>query len=237
MNLKNVPLRGLTPETSKARMKITTAEAKAITQDWQNYFPSLGAYKSLHLMRRCGPVLVGLCLNRSSSDHIYKPTFHCHCLLRKFPTISLSLAVQLKAPNGSDAAISTKSHETKLRDAAAKMRALALLPLDVNFGIDEFDVACSQWLQQQQTPYWPAVMEDRILLYAWAGKDYTKALGEAEMALKAWPAFVTDKLGGISSWMTRVEQVAGNHDALASVLASEIYAHRVARLPFGDFNT
>jgi hypothetical protein len=215
-------------------MKITTAQAKAITQDWQNHFPSLGVYKPLHLLRRCGPLLVGLCLNRSSSGDIYKPTFHCHCLLRAFPTVSLSLAVQLTAPNGSDAAISTKFHEVKLPDAAAKMRVLALLPLDADFGVSAFDAACAQWLRQQLTPYWPAVMEDRVLLNAWVGNDYTKALHDAEATLKSWPAFVTDKLGGVAAWMSRVEQAAGNRDGLSSILASEIEVHGVAKLPAGD---
>ncbi|MCP5326637.1 MAG: hypothetical protein H7A09_09995 [Oceanospirillaceae bacterium] len=218
-------------------MKITAVQAKSITQDWQNHFPSLGIYKPLHLMRRCGPLLVGLCLNRSSSGDIYKPTFHYHCLLRQFPTVSLSLAVQLKAPNGTDAAISTKFHEKKLPEAAAKMRALALLPFDFDFGVVEFDVACDKWLGQQQTPYWPAVMEDRVLLHAWAGKDYTKALRDAEAALKSWPAFVTDKFGGVSSWVERVELAARNREALAGVLAAEIDAHRVASLPTGNLIT
>jgi hypothetical protein len=215
-------------------MKITAAQAKSITQDWQNHFPSLGVYKPLHLLRRCGPLLVGLCLNRSSSGDIYKPTFHCHCLLRQFPTVTLSLAVQLTAPNGSDAAISTKFHAAKLPYAAAKMRDLALLPLDANFGLSAFDAACTQWLRQQPTPYWPTVMEERVLLNAWVGKDYTKALGDAEAALKSWPSFVTDKIGGVTAWLSRVEQVAGNRDGLASVLASEIEVHGVAKLPAGD---
>lgn len=215
-------------------MKISAAQAKAITQDWQDHFPHLGVYKPHHLLRRCGPVLVGLCLNRASSGDIYKPTFHCHCLLRPFPTVSLSLAVQLKAPNGSDAAISIKFHEAKLAEATAKMRNLALLPLDADFGVNDFETACAHWLRQQQTPYWPTVMEDRILFHAWSGKDYVKTLHEAEATLKSWPSFVTDKLGGISIWMARVEQAAGNRDALAAVLASEIEVHGVESLPTGE---
>jgi len=212
-------------------MKITVAKAKAITQNWQNQFPNLGVYKPLHLLRRCGPLLVGICLNRSTSGDIYKPTFHCHCLLRKFPTISLSLAVQLKASNGTDAGISTRLEEAELTDVASKMKELALLPLDANFGVNEFDEACTRWLQQQQTPYWPSVIEDRVLLSAWAQKDYMRKLGDAEAELKSWPTFVTNKIGGVTAWMARVEQATRNHNELASVLASEIDVHGVANLP------
>lgn len=218
-------------------MKISAAQAKSITKDWQNEFPGLGVYKPLHLLRRCGPILVGLCLNRSSSGNIYKPTFHSHCLLRQFPTISLSLAVQLKAANGSDAAVSVKFHEPNLKESAAKMRALAFLPFEGDLKLSQFDDACVKWLRQQQSPYWPLVLEDRILLHAWCRVGFKDALREAEVMLKSWPSFVIDKIGGRSGWLSRVERVAGDQSALENVLASEIEAHGLASLPTGTFTT
>ncbi|MBX3692646.1 hypothetical protein [Dokdonella sp.] len=216
-------------------MKISAAQAKSITKDWQNEFPSLGVYKPLHLLRRCGPILVGLCLNRASSGDIYKPTFHSHCLLRQFPTISLSLAVQLKAANGTDAAVSVKFHESKLAESATKMRALALLPFEGDLKLSQFDDACAKWLRQQQSPYWPSVLEDRVLLHAWSGVDFEKTLREAEAILKSWPSFVTDKIGGTSGWLARVDGMAGDRNALEDTLASEIEAHGLVNLPTGSF--
>ncbi|MGE3182975.1 MAG: hypothetical protein AB7N71_15210 [Phycisphaerae bacterium] len=216
-------------------MKISTAKAKSITKDWQNEFPSLGVYKPLRLLRRCGPILVGLCLERASSGDIYKPIFHSHCLLRQFPTISLSLAVQLQAANGAGAFISVKFHASKLAESAAKMRALALLPLEGDLKLSQFDSACAKWLLQQQSPYWPLVLEDRILLYAWSGMDFQKALREAEAMLESWPSFVTDKIGGTSGWIARVARAAGDRNALENTLASEIEAHGLINLPTGTF--
>lgn len=216
-------------------MKLSAAQASRITKDWQDEFPGLGVYKPLHLMRRCGPVLVGLCLDRTSSGDAYKPTFHTHCLLRQFPIISLSLAVQLKTANGTDTAVSVRSHESGLSNYAAKMRALALIPLEGELKLSQFDDACLQWLHQQQSPYWPMVLEDRILLHAWCGADFGKTLREAETILRSWPSFVTDKFGGTSGWLARVERIAGNRNVLEKTLTSEIESHGLAHLPQSDF--
>jgi hypothetical protein len=216
-------------------MKITASQAKAITQDWLNHFPGLGRYKTLHLLRRCGPVLVGICLNRASSGDIYKPTFHTHCLLRKAPAISLSLAVQLRSSNGSDAAITTKLHEARLPNSAAKMKDLALLPMVGDIRFADYERASARWTDDQQTPYWPTVIEDVVLLRAWAGVDYSSALDDAEKMLQVWPAFVTDKIGGVAGWLTRVEKAAGNRDKLATTLEGEVATHKLAPLPAGRF--
>jgi len=216
-------------------MKISAAQAKAITEDWLKHFPTLGVYKPLHLLRRCGPMLVGICLNRAPSADIYKPTFHSHCLLRRSPAISLSLAMQLKAPNGSEASISSKFHETKLPEAAAKMKDLALLPMEGDIRLVDCETASARWLKDQQTPYWPTVLEDGILLRAWAGLDYSATLNDTEKVLRSWPAFVTDKLGGVAAWIARVEKAARNRDELAATLADEVAAHKLASLPTGSF--
>lgn len=217
-------------------MKISVAQAKNITKEWQSEFPSMGIYKPLHLLRRCGPIVVGLCLNRTSSGDIYKPTFHSHCLLRPFSTISLSLALQLKAANGTDAAISVKFHESKLAESAAKMRALSLLPYEGDLTLTQFDNACTEWLRQQQTPYWPSVLEDRVLLHAWAGMDFGRILREAKVILRSWPSFVIDKMGGVSGWLEQVEGRASDRNALEHTLASEIEVHGLANLPTGTFS-
>src|SRR5436190_8831039 len=121
----------------------TSAQILQITKDWKDEFPSLGVYKPLHLLRRNGPLLSGICLDRTSSGDIYKPIFHYHCLLRSCPAISLSLAVQLKAANGTDASVSFRSHESSFAKSAEKMRALALLPLDGDITLRQFDEACA----------------------------------------------------------------------------------------------
>jgi hypothetical protein len=215
-------------------MKLTPAKARAITRDWQCLFPTLAVYGPLHLMRRCGPLLVGICLDRTSSGDEYRPKFHCHCLLRKSPAITLSLYVQLIGSRGAKTSVKVRRHEAMLQEAAAKMRALALLPLDVDFGVGDYEAAAVEWMRRWGAFCWPGIIEDLILVKSWAGVDYSDNLVAAEAALRSWPNDIVMQLGGVAAWMARVESSARNRDELESVFASEMRAHRLEGLPSGD---
>ena len=173
--------------------------------------------------------MIGLTLNRSSRD-VYRPTFHCHNLLRPFPTISLSLNVQLKAKNGAPTEISLKGHEARWQAAAAQMKEAALLPLDGDVSVDEFVSASSTWLSAQGTPYWPHVYADVALVLGWAGRPYRSYVDAAARELQSWPEHVIQRLGGVDAWRSRLLDEAGNED-LEEILQNEIERHKLGPLP------
>lgn len=154
-------------------------------------------------------MVVGLCLDRSASQDIYIPTFHAHCLLRRWPTISLSLNVRLKADNGADSCVrvTTKSDQEALSKAMARMKDLALLPLAGECRLADFESGAARWLKAQASPFWPMVLEDLILVRSWSGVDHGQALNDAEDVLRHWPRTVTDKVGGVDAWVARLTQL------------------------------
>jgi hypothetical protein len=64
--------------------------ANKITKDWQRELPKLGINRPMSLLRRVGPLLVGVSLEREFGSR-YTPTFHVHFLGKQSPGMLLSL--------------------------------------------------------------------------------------------------------------------------------------------------
>jgi len=75
---------------------LTPAVARALTRDWATEFPAFAVWRPLRLLRRLGPWVQGITLERSSAGDDYRPTAHVHALTRDFPVISLTLASPLR---------------------------------------------------------------------------------------------------------------------------------------------
>ena len=110
--------------------KLTLTAKQQITEDWNRCFPEMGIYKPLHLLRRVGPVLIGILLERDSTKDRYLPTFHVHNLAKPFPVITLTLSEPLRteitqAPDQ----IKVSQHESRFEEASERMDRQALLPL------------------------------------------------------------------------------------------------------------
>jgi hypothetical protein len=192
-------------------------------------------YEQLHLLRRCGPLLVGLCLDRSSAPDIYTPTFHVHCLLREFPTVSLTLFLRIQSANGCDDYVKLISHVKRLEEHVARMKKLAPLPLEGDVALRQYERAVRNWLKYIQSPYWPDLLEDRILIRAWLGAEYETTLDEAASEISSWPSHVLAKMDPLDVWYQRIKARAEDRAGLQRTLESEIEKHRVSKLPVGQF--
>jgi hypothetical protein len=58
--------------TKTKPQKLTRAVEKRITEDWAREFTGMGVYKRRWLMRRVGPLLIGVSLDRDSHGDLYK---------------------------------------------------------------------------------------------------------------------------------------------------------------------
>ena len=129
---------------------LTRAVEKQITEDWQREIPSLGIYVPRHLLKRIGPLLVGICLERDSSGNKYKPTFHVHCLGKEAPAVFLTLLTQLRSErSGGPDFIQVRFHKEKYKEAAARMIRQSLLPLDGDLTLEQ--VIDSQLVKLRRT--------------------------------------------------------------------------------------
>ncbi len=148
---------------------LTGPRERKITEDWQREIPSLGVYRPRWLLRRVGPLLVGICLDRDSSGDIYKPIFHVHCLGHPFPVVSLTLATQLRSKrSGGPSYVEVKWHEEKYLDAAARMVQQSLLPLEGDLRLDS---VIDAYRRHMATPIGrrqlPMLYRDTVFLAVW----------------------------------------------------------------------
>ena len=81
--------------SSKPPQRLTKSLEKSIAEDWRQHLTGLAVYQPRHLLRRVGPLHVGVCLDRDSLGDKYKPCFHVHFLGKEFPTVSLTLCTPL----------------------------------------------------------------------------------------------------------------------------------------------
>jgi len=213
---------------------ISKQQQRAIADDWQAEFPTFGIYRPMSLARRCGPVLIGLCLDRGSGDNYY-PTWHYHCLLRPFPIISLSLATRLGEPSGSAVYVNLRVHAHRFVEIAIETRSSALFPLDGDLSLTQFETACEAWLRRQPAAMSPPVLADIVLLSAWCESDWQARLRRVESLASQWPQRVDDFIGGTANWLANLTAAASNRHELLRTMETEIATHKLLKLPVSQF--
>lgn len=195
-----------------------------ITKDWAAAFPSLGRYKPRWLLRRVGPLLQGILLERTGSGDVYVPTFHVHCLATPFPVVSLQLRRQLDP-------VAIRDHVTRLAGAVARMNAEAPLPLVGDLTLREVLAAYHAHVEAG-APYIVQALVDVVAICAWSGDT---AAAQAELAwarsiAETWPAQVFDKHGGLAHWLANTEQLIERAD-VPGLADNQAGALGAARLP------
>lgn len=107
----------------------------------------MGVYQPPWLMRRVGPLLVGVCLDRDSGGEKYKPFFHVHFLGKNwpYPEPTLTMNTQLLAKSGRPDYVEVRWHDEKYHDAAYRLKQQSSLPLDSPIAIDMVLKACHDY--------------------------------------------------------------------------------------------
>ena len=159
--------------------KLTKSVELQITDDWQREFPGLSVYRPRHLLRRLGPILVGLCLDRDSGGDVYKPCFHVHFLGKEFPAVSLTLCTQLLTHAGGLDFVEVRFHQEKYQDAVSRFREQSPLALEGPLELSRLVEVYREYVLTPLGRRQGAVLyADVIMLLAWAGRSL-----EAEDAL------------------------------------------------------
>ena len=163
----------------RGQKTLTASVKKRITEDWHSYFPELGVYSPMHLLKRHGPLLIGICLDQTSSGDIYRPTFHVDCLCKEFPVVTLTLATRLRTLRPGPDFIGVKEHEERVHDAAQRMNDQSLLPLQGSLHLAQVIDAYRKYLNTDLGQmHAPQLFQDMILLYIWS-----EATGKAQSLL------------------------------------------------------
>lgn len=130
-----------------------------ITADWAAAFPGLGvrapAAASPMLVRRAGPVVAGICLDRRTDTTVYCPTAFVHFLGTPGASITLTGATVPARPNGAPMIVRAGLHDREFPDAVARLRSAFPLDLDEPWSLDTVVGGCLDLANRETATYGP----------------------------------------------------------------------------------
>lgn len=217
-------------------MKSLTAAAKLrITEDWLQLFPGLGRYRPLHLLRRVGPLLEGIALERDSGNDVYRPTFHVHGLVSDWPDVTLTLMQRLRSDRtGGPDFIQVAHHDARYAEAAERLRRQAPLRLDGELALGEVVDAYRAFHARPGVHYDAHLLfADMALICGWAGqRDRARALiAEGAQAMEQWPEGARHQVGGVEAWRRRLEEAVADPARLRAAADEHASALHAEALP------
>jgi hypothetical protein len=184
-------------------------------------------------LRRVGPILQGVVLERFTDQRAYQPATFVHFLGRRWPTISLSLMRELRARNGASKRLRSPWRENEHQEAALKLAEQSALPLVALPTIEEIVDAYREWVERNVKPDWPfgrPALEDLVLVPATVGRDdlAKSGLELAANLAEAWPA---EQLPHGDRWLEQLEAAAADQLALQRTVLDEIERHGLGSIP------
>ncbi|MEV8350683.1 hypothetical protein ACFVTT_19060 [Streptomyces niveus] len=216
--------------------KSDVATPRRVTSDWVAEFPGFDAWRPMHLLRRLGPVVQGICLDRSTSGDGYTPTVHVHPLTREFPAISLALGQRLERTSGQPERILFSRHGGEFQDAARILAEQSRLPIGSPPSLEEIVKEYhSVSVARQQSGLPPAVMgiEDSILISAAVERSDLVAEGltlARELAIK-WPK-ARLPLDWVSAevWLDGLASMVRDSGSLWAIIDSQVIKHKLGKI-------
>jgi hypothetical protein len=215
--------------------KLTKSIRKSITLDWLSYFPFLGEYKPMQIIRVVGPLAVGLCLNEDSTQSKYLPTFFIHFLFKPFPVISLAVNEVLRTDfRGVPEKISVDNHAEAIKNSAIRMEKL--IPFDFSAEIKVEDMANYLWGYSRTAPVVniPPVLEGLLLLSHWSNnkiliEDYTNKI---KQRVSEMPDSVKDAIYSSSLGLALDGSHEINFQELRATVLAQMEYHKLSSLPY-----
>ncbi|MFJ9714128.1 hypothetical protein [Streptomyces sp. NPDC101234] len=216
--------------------KVDAATVKRVTKDWAALYQGFDVWRPLRLLRRIGPVLQGVTLDRSASGDAYFPTVHIHALTREFPVISLTLGQRLAASSGAQEAVKFFSHGEGYSDTARRLAEQARLSLDLPPTIEDVVRELRAFAVSQQAQGGPPAVnevEDSVLIPAASGSVDTAMEGIqlAQELLGKWPkSRLPINWTSGDEWLEGLSAKVGNVDSLHAVVDGQITFHKLEKV-------
>lgn len=210
-------------------MKYDGKMKKVVTKDWEGMFPSLRTLKPTRLIRRNGPLLVGICLESGSDPEAYTPIAHFHNLCESFSTISLGLAGRVLNYKGLPVSIKVKNHTELYEEYANKVKWEFPYTVKNNIDFNEFVIATQKYITGRTIPFQHAPYSDIITIAAYLGKkDYAiEALENFSAIISEWPERAFNIIGSVEKWRNGLVELVNNAEQLHKTVEQEIIKHKL----------
>jgi hypothetical protein len=222
-------------------MELTPAVKRRITRDWARYFPSMTFYKPGWLLRRVGPMVMGICFNRNADGSAYIPRTHVHNLANSSPGISLALARELSIepttvhPNGFPDIIPVKQHEERLQEAAARLHKQSVLPFSGNVQLEEVVQAYRLYRSPKYFVFTIDLLEDPVYFATWCGrKDMAAQLLEEARTTAAKLSEMMARYEGVDKWYESLVSRVQDAEVLRRNVGKEIQEHKLDKVATAD---
>ncbi|MDE5440903.1 hypothetical protein GWG65_05435 [Bradyrhizobium sp. CSA207] len=126
-------------------------------------------------------------------------------------------------------------HETHFEDAARRLTAASLLPLDRPWGLSNLISAVQmyQTLGRPDSRYPIFPFEDVVMAAIWLGEhdQARSAIAEYRETIAGWPENVTARFGGNVAWESKLRQLIDNPKALRDLADANAERLKVRSLP------
>lgn len=205
---------------------------RRVTEDWCRCFPAMKAYKSMWLLKRNGPLLVGICLEENRDSTTYRIIPHVHNLTRPSTFVSLTLWLPLyDKRNYYYQSVTVKTHDNIFEDACERLHRHSLFPLSERLTLTQILSAYKKYigLDTLTSKYPLTLFDDIIRLLIWCGKtdEAKNKLSEFMKTMSMWDSSVfktsteladfSDSLSEIIDLPSKLEDICEEQSELLKV--------------------
>jgi hypothetical protein len=212
-------------------MKYDAKLKKIITKEWGNEFPTLTILKPTRLIRRNGPILVGICLDRESNPEVYKPIVHIHNLCYIDSDISISLAGYVLSDKGLPTVVKLKYHSETFLHFVQKIKLDYPFTDKSEMSFNDIVVATQKYVTGRTAPYQHKPYNDLITIAAYLGKkEYAlESLENFSAIISEWPDRAFNIIGSVDKWRNSLLELIDNTDKLRETVDQEIVKHKLVK--------
>lgn len=215
--------------------RLTSSVRRHITNDWLSGLPGFSEYESLHIVRRVGPILQGVVLERTSGNDAYRPTTHVHSLMRVSSVVTMTLAHRLKSERtGGPDSVTVAGHAMRFPNVCDSLKRQSPLALFGDLTLSGLLTAYRLFSARPGTHYDAHLLyEDMASAAAWCGMgELADAIVvEGCDVISKWPQEIVRQIGGVESWRARTVTTISDRDALGHVIQDELDKFRLSTLP------
>ncbi|MCD7972854.1 MAG: hypothetical protein LUG18_09355 [Candidatus Azobacteroides sp.] len=210
--------------------KIETKDKRRIAKDWLSVFNGFYPYKPMHFVRRNGPFLCGILLERHSGNLDYEPTFHVHNLMVDFPVVSLGSATYLLNPKGVKDRITLYQHSECFNRYVERFKEQTPL-------LQENKVNCKNLISHFQKVIdtslsYPAdSLKDWVLALFWCGEmeEAEKAIAYGKKIISQWPEGAKSRFNGEDGWEQQIRRLM-NKGMLQDTVEKELAKFKLSNI-------